>query len=100
MEIIVQVRHNQHQGIPHFESKATNWEMANRQLEEGLELIRCKNQFYKERGIYNALICGIIDFSVTDDSGTITGQFGFDINQMDKSIEELVDWYSSVQQLA
>jgi hypothetical protein len=100
MEIILQVRHNHHQGIPTFESKATNWEEANRQLTEGMELIRCKNEFYKECGIYNALYCGIIDFIVTDESGTKNGQFGFDIDLMDTPIKDLVEWYYSVENLA
>jgi hypothetical protein len=95
MYIELMVRESHHQGVPHFRCVANNWEEANQKLTEGLYQIRKQNEQYIQNfESYHALKCGIIDFLVQEGKEIKKGQFSFDIDHINQSIEELVNWYT------
>lgn len=98
MEIVLEVRANHHQVIPTYECRADSWEQANSAFEEGLELIRQKNQFYKEKNKGEfVVISWIVDFFLVDEEGKRSGQIGFSINSKQILIEEMIKWYLNMQ---
>lgn len=98
MEIVLEVRANHHQVIPTFQCSATSWEQANTALAKGLELIRNKNQFYKDKNKGEfVVISWIVDFFLVDVEGKRSGQIGFSINNEKIQIEEMIKWYLNMQ---
>jgi len=98
MHIKLMVRHSHHDGIPKFSCEADDWDEANNKLTAGLNVIREENMrlIKNHEGVF-ALRCGIIDFILNENNKVTKGQFGFSIDNINKTIKEYVHWYNQLQ---